>query len=269
MKLSFSTLGCPGWAWKVIVSSAKDIGMNGIEVRCIGNELYAPNCREFAPENAAATVGHLAQLGMSIPVLDSNASIAVPEKSADAMREARDYIDLAARIGTPYVRIMCVPVPQPVDADLQLCERQYAELCAYGEERGVTPLLETNGPLGDSAVLMELMQRIPSENKGVLWDIHHPYRYFGEAPQVTFENIHSLLRHVHIKDSVLDENGKVCYRMLGKGNIPVKETLLLLRDNGYEDFVSLEWVKKWNPELEEAGVVFPNFAHWTQRVLGS
>lgn len=269
MKLAFSTLGCPDWQWNVIVSSAKDIGMDGIEVRCIANELYAPKCREFAEANAAKTVGRLAQLGMSIPVLDSNASIAVAEKSEAAMKEARDYIDLASRIGTPYVRVMCVPVPQPVEADLDLCTKQYAELCCYGEDKGVMPLLETNGPLGDSALIRKFMDNIPSENKGVLWDIHHPYRYFNEAPEVTFANLGGYMKHLHIKDSVVDDDGKIIYRMLGKGTIPVKQTILMLRDSGYEGFVSLEWVKKWNPELESAGIVFPNFANWVRRVLAS
>ncbi|MBE6754640.1 MAG: sugar phosphate isomerase/epimerase, partial [Ruminococcaceae bacterium] len=186
MKLSFSTLGCPDWSWSIVLSAAKDIGMDGVEVRCVGSELYAPHCAEFSEENAPATMERLAKLGLTIPVLDSNASIALAEGSAMAMREAREYIDLAARIGTPYVRVMCIPVPQPADADLELCSRQYAELCAYGESRGVTPLLETNGPLGDSSVMKSLMDGIPSANKGVLWDIHHPYRYFGESPATPY-----------------------------------------------------------------------------------
>lgn len=266
MKLSFSTLGCPGWPWKVVFSSAKDIGMDGIEVRCIGNELYAPKCAEFCGEQLEKTVSRLREAGMSIPVLDSNAVLAMPEKADEAMAEAREYIDLAAKIGTPFVRVMCVGVPQPVECDLSLCVKLYSELCEYGESHGVQPLLETNGPLGDSEVIARLMELVPSPNKGILWDIHHPYRYFDEAPELTYSRIGALLRHVHIKDSVVSE-GKVSYKMLGKGDIPVREILLLLKKSGYDGFVSLEWVKKWNPELEEAGVVLPNFARFARRVL--
>ncbi len=268
MKLSFSTLGCPGWSWSVITSSAKDIGMDGVEVRCIGNELYAPKCVEFRGDNAIKTVEGLRKSGLCIPCLDSNAVLAVPSKAEDAVSEAIDYIDLAARIGTPYVRVMCVGVPEPCDCDLDLCTELYTKLCKYGEDKMVTPLLETNGPLGDSAVITDLMSKVDSDSKGILWDVHHPYRYFGETPEQTYNNIAPLLRHVHIKDSVM-EDGRVVYRMMGKGDIPVKQTMLMLLEKGYDGFVSLEWVKKWQPDLEEAGVVFPNFASYAKRVIGS
>ena len=268
MKFSFSTLGCPGWAWRDIRSCAKDINMNGIEVRCIGNELYAPDCVEFSDEKLDHTLRKLAENNLCIPVLDSNAVLAVPEKAEAAMAEAKAYIDLAQKIGTPYVRVMCIGVPAPADCDLDLCMKQYAELCEYGESRGVCPLLETNGPLSDSALMARLMKEVPSENKGVLWDIHHPYRYFDESPETTYANIGSLLKHVHIKDSVVVD-GKVSYRMLGKGDVPVKEIIYLLCDKDFDGFVSLEWVKKWNPELEEAGIVLPHFARYIERIMNA
>jgi len=266
MKFSFSTLGCPDWSWKEILSSAKDLHMQGVEVRCIANELYLPNCREFSEEKIERTMSRLKEAGLCVPVLDSNAVLAVPDKAKASMSEAKAYINLAARIGTPYVRVMCIDVPQPGECDLDLCLQLYSELCAYGEPLGVCPLLETNGPLGDSKVLAELMAQVPSENKGVVWDIHHPYRYFGESPSKTYANLSALLRHVHIKDSVL-EDGKITYRMLGKGDIPVKETIMLLKEIGYDGFISLEWVKKWIPELDEPGVVFAHYSRYIKRIM--
>lgn len=267
MKLCFSTLGCPGWSWDTIFTSAKDIGMDGIEVRCIGDVLYAPDCPEFSRKNIESTKARLAAAGMSIPVLDSNSALAIEAISAKAMREAKEYIELASRLGTPYVRVMSIGVPQPDTCDLELCAEQYSELCEYGEKFGVAPLLETNGPLSDTAVMRDLMNGIKSENKGVVWDIHHPHRYFAETAEQSYENLAPFLRHVHVKDSVC-EDGSIRYCLLGKGDVPVKQTLLLLRENGYDGFVSLEWVKKWNPEISEPGIVFPHFARYIKKVLG-
>ena len=268
MKLCFSTLGCPGWSWPDIVVAAKDIGMDGIEVRCIGNQLYAPQCAEFKPDAIPATLRVLDQLGLTIPCLDSNATIAIQMLTQDAMQESRDYIDLAERIGTKYVRVMCVGVPEPVECSFETCLANYSELCSYGESKGVTPLLETNGEFAKSETIMKLMDMVPSDNKGILWDVHHPFRFYGESPEYTYGIIKPLLRHVHIKDSVV-KDGKIVYRMMGKGDVPVKETMLLLMDNGYDSFVSLEWVKKWQPDLEDAGVVFPNFANFAHKVIAS
>mgnify|MGYP002798133703 CR=1 FL=1 len=51
MKLSLSTLGCPGWSWNEIFATAKDLGMNGIEVRGVANEMFAPAIPVFNQGN--------------------------------------------------------------------------------------------------------------------------------------------------------------------------------------------------------------------------
>lgn len=268
MKLCFSTLGCPGWSWQDIIVAAKDIGMDGVEVRCIGNQLYAPMCPEFRQENIPSTLSTLERMGLSIPCLDSNATIAISMVTLEAMHEAKDYIDLAARIGTKFVRVMCVGVPEPVDCSFDTCLENYTALCSYAKDKGVIPLLETNGEFADSKTIMKLMDKVPYDNKGILWDVHHPFRFYGETPAYTYSVIKPLLRHIHIKDSVVIDK-KIVYRMMGKGDVPVKEAMLLLLENGYDGFVSLEWVKKWQPDLEDAGVVFPNFANYAHKVIAS
>ena len=81
-----------------------------------------------------------------------------------------------------------------------------------------------------------------------MWDIHHPYRYFGEDPKTTVENLGSYIRHVHAKDSVV-ENGRIVYKMMGEGDLPVYDMLDALTAIDFDGFVSLEWVKRWMPCL--------------------
>ena len=45
MKIAFSTLGCPGWSWDEIFATAKDMGLYGIEIRGVGNEMFAPKIK--------------------------------------------------------------------------------------------------------------------------------------------------------------------------------------------------------------------------------
>ena len=40
MKISFSTLGCPGFEWSDIYSMAKDFGFDGIEIRGMGKDIF-------------------------------------------------------------------------------------------------------------------------------------------------------------------------------------------------------------------------------------
>lgn len=266
MKLSFSTLGCPGWSWDEIFAVAKDLGMDGIEIRGIEDEMFAPATRPLCPENLEATKERLAEAGLEVPMLTSACCLGAGDTAA-FVAEAKAYVDLAARLGSQYVRVMCTATPQPVETDLPQAKRLYGELAEYAGGTGVRVLIETNAVLADSAVLKEFLEGVPEEGSGVLWDIHHPFRYFGESPAKTYANVGGHVRYIHVKDSVMGPNGAE-YRMMGYGDVPVYDALSLLQKEGYDGFVSLEWVKRWCPDLEEPGIVFAHYASYMRFLLG-
>ena len=100
----------------------------------------------------------------------------------------------------------------------------------------------------------------------MLWDIHHPYRYFNESPQKTASNLKGLIKYVHIKDSA-NHSGVTVYRMMGYGDVPVLDALKLLDVSGYDGFVSLEWLKRWNPDIQEPGIVFSHYTNYMHYLL--
>ena len=251
MKLAFSTLGCPDWKFSEIYATAKDLGLAGVEIRGIANEMSAPHIKAFSPEQLPKTLEKLGEKNLEIPMLTSGAVLGDPEKVAAYVAEAKEYLDLAEKLGTPYVRVLISPDTFPKESDdLECCKRAYGELCDYATGRQVTPLIETNAALADTGVLREFLQDVGRENMGVLWDIHHPFRYFGEAPRTTYDNI-----------------GKVEYRMMGYGDVPVFDSMKVLHDGGYQGYVSLEWVKRWCPDLQEPGIVFSHFASYMNYLL--
>lgn len=140
-------------------------------------------------------------------------------------------------------------------------KRLYTELCAYAKGTGVAVLLETSGELADSSKMREFMRDVDLETGGVLWDLHHPYRFFGESPAKTWENIGEWVRYLHVKDSAM-QDGKLVYRMMGYGDVPVFDALKILSDHGYQGYVSLEWLKRWCPDLQEPGIVFAHYASY-------
>ena len=113
-------------------------------------------------------------------------------------------------------------------------------------------LVETNGVYADTARLRDLLVRAESDSVGALWDMHHPYRFAGESPELTVQNLGVYIKYTHIKDSVM-ENGKVSYRLMGEGDLPVDAMMRALRSINYEGYVSLEWVKKYMPDLVQRG----------------
>lgn len=255
MKICFSTLGCPEWSYSEIISFASDLGFNGVEIRGVQGELYAPSIPEFTPSKVEATKKKLASLSLSIPCLTSACDLNDPEVVASA----KAYIDTASLIGTPYIRILGDPTPNPLgDISMKVVLPNLSAIADYAKDKGVMPLIETNGFFAKTRILLALLQEAGKDNVGVLYDIHHPYRFFGESPAYTLKNLGPYIKHVHIKDSVMDGK-KVSYRMLGEGTIPVKETIHALEDNGFEGFYSLEWVKRWDLTLEDPDIAFVQF----------
>lgn len=260
MKYAFSTLGCPDWTFTEIVTTAMDLGYSGVEIRGIEKEVFAPFAKPFLGAAIDKTIQSLKQKSMEISMLTSG--VVLSGNKTAAISEGCAYIDLADKLGVKFVRVMVTPNPFPEECSLETAKQTYRELCAYASYngKGVTPLVETNGVLADSNIMKEFMSGAP-KNSGVLWDVHHPYRFYGETPEQTCANIGKLVKYVHVKDSVMDGE-KVKYKIMGQGDVPVLSALSELSKIGYNGYVSLEWVKRWCPELEEAGIVFSRFSNF-------
>lgn len=267
MKLAFSTLGCPGWSWEEIYATCKDLGINGIEVRGIESEIYAPKTKPFKDENIDKTLSILKKLNIEIPMLASAAYLFDKENQEEALNEAKAYIDLAQRIGTPFIRVLGDKdgIPGP-ERDLDFVKSQYQKVCDYASDKNVTPLIETNGVLANSRVMADFIKAVDRPNAGILWDIHHPFRYFNESPETTLNYLDGNIKYLHIKDSTM-KDGVVVYRMLGYGDVPVLDCLKQLNRNGFDGYVSLEWVKRWCPDLQEPGVVFSHYVSYMSYLL--
>ncbi len=269
MKISFSTLGCPDFGWSDIYSMAKDFGFHGVELRGLGDEIFSVYAKPFREDNLPATVEHLKKMRLEIPCLSSGCCLKDTDKAEETRKELIDYINLASKLNTPYIRILAdrnADVEGEVDDQVILDALR--ALLPYAEEKNVTLLVETNGVYADTARLRDLLARLESDYVGALWDMHHPYRYAGETPEQTVQNLGAYIKHTHIKDSVMI-NGKVSYRMVGEGDLPIDAIMRALRSINYEGYVSLEWLKRYAPDLEDAGIVFPHFANFMSQYLNA
>jgi len=240
MKLSFSTLGCPDFDWSDIYSVAKDFGFDGIEMRGLGDKIFSVHAKPFSKEGLPGTLKLLKKLKLEIPCLSSGCCLADKEKAEENQKELKEYIDLAAKLGSSYIRILGDYTAEPrAEVDDEFVLEQLKRLIPYAEERGVTLLLETNGVYTDTARLARLLARAQSDYIGALWDVHHPFRFAGEAPEKTVQNLGAFIKFTHFKDSVM-QDGKVCYRMMGEGDLPIDEIMLALSSINYEGYLSLE-----------------------------
>lgn len=268
MKLAFSTLGCPEWSWAEIIATAKDMKYDAIEIRGVGNELFAPNIKAFSDANIESTKNKLKDMKLAISCLTSACYIFDEENFQKYIDEGKAYIDSASKLEVPFVRVLGDKNPAPGESINDKAVLNALNILGnYAENKSVTILIETNGVYSNTARLAALMEKVESKNVAVLWDIHHPYRYFGESPKNTFENIGKYLKYVHVKDSVADDSGNIHYKMMGRGDLPLKESIRVLNANGYDGFVSLEWVKRWYSDLEAPGVVFMQYINYMKKLI--
>ena len=261
LPLAFSTLGCPAWEWKKILEFAQGNGFAAIELRGLMGNLDLPTCPEFAPGHVTGTKRQVADHGLKISDLGCSSQMHVAElaERAKQLKDAQLFIDLAATLEAPYVRVFGNEIHGPREEVLARVVDGLHQLGEYGGPRGVTVILESHGEFVDSPTLKEVLRRADSKNVALLWDVHHTFVDGHEQPEHTVAELGPWIRHTHLKDSVPDGKGRK-YVLTGTGDVPVERQVMALRNIGYKGYYCFEWEKMWHPDLQDPEVAFPDYA---------
>lgn len=244
---------------------AKDLGFDGIEIRGLGNDIYAVKAKPFTPAQLPKTIAKLADLHIEIPCLSSGCCMKYADRLEDNIKEIQEYVDLAEKLGTPYVRVLADKNPAPEgEVDDEVVIAGLKKIAAVAEKTAVEIIVETNGVYADTKRLRKVLDAVNSRSVAALWDINHPYRFMNEAPEETVINLGQYIKYIHVKDSVVNEDGSLGYKMMGEGTMPLDDIFRVLTERGYDGYISLEWVKRWARQLSDAGIVFPQFANYMQ-----
>ncbi|MCH4154590.1 MAG: AMP-binding protein [Saccharofermentans sp.] len=265
MLTCFSTLACPDFSWQDIYSMAKDFNFNGIEIRGLGSDIFSVKAPPFTDAQLPNTLAKLRELKLEIPCLSSGEPVNDINTRDKAIAEITAYAELASKLGTGFIRVLGDRDPAPTgDVDDSVVIDTMKLLVPVAEKYNVTLLIETNGVYSDTARLKKVLDAIDSRKVAALWDMHHPYRFMGESPATTVNNLGTYIKHVHVKDSVI-ENGKVVYKMMGTGDMPLSDMFDALLSIDYLGYVSLEWVYRWSKDMLDAGIVVPHFAGYMEQ----
>ncbi|HLI09513.1 MAG TPA: sugar phosphate isomerase/epimerase family protein [Ktedonobacteraceae bacterium] len=258
--LAFSTLACPDWSWEHIVQKAVEYGYQGIELRGVEGEMDLTKSAPFTGSRLATTKRELQERGLAIPCLDTSCRFDQAAALDGNIDEGKRHIDLAAVLEASYIRVFGDRVSDNRSRETILAQviAGLNALAQHAEGTAVQVLLESHGDFADLQNMLPVMQAIQHPHVGVLWDVHHPYRFFSEPLAETYNSLKSYIRHVHLKDSITANDG-VRYCLMGQGIIPLAEVLRLLRSGSYAGWLSFEWEKRWHPEIETPEVALPDF----------
>ncbi len=259
--IAFSTLGCPAWDLDRVLAAAREYGYDAVELRGYGESMDLPVAEPFLPERRAETRRRFEEAGVAVCCVSSSG--VVTKGNTDHVRA---HAELARALGCPTVRVF----GGALNADLPLADafaRAVDSLREFGDAaqaEGVEIVLETHDSFSVGKRVAELIAAAAHPAVRSLWDLHHPYRE-GEPIGATAAYLLPTLSHIHIKDSL--PGGGYC--LLGEGDIPIFPMLDLILAGGYQGAISLEWEKRWHPEIAEPDVAFPQYAHALRAYLNA
>lgn len=268
MKLTLSTIGCPGWTLDEVCGYAQDYDFDGIDFRGLLDEVDITQTRQFTDDIEEARA-RLDKTDLPVSALSSSISICNPDDTEENLTAAERYVDLAMELDVPYVRVFG-------NGDTDTYSR--SELVDIGSETmesilslpsadDVTWLIETHDNWTSSDDCRLLSEQLPDE-VGVLWDIGHTSRVGREDPAETWMTLGDEVEYIHLKDAVynpshpkaMDDGWR--YVLPGDGQLPLAEGLDLLDERGYDGWMMYEHEKRWHPELADPEVAYPAFIEW-------
>jgi len=269
MKLAFSTLGCPAWNWQTTIAKAKEYGYDGIEWRVLDGEIIGPS---LSLGKAAEIAKAVSAAGLETCALDSGVSLAAgPGEERDKrINEGKAMIKMARSFAAPMLRVFPGTYPESVSDDqaLQWMADSLRLLIPDAKAAGVRLALEVHDSLGwdrrakrgnsASALTARLAATVASPQVGVLWDLGNPYLE-GETPAEAWGNVKDQCIFVHAKDMRPNAAGQWEYVLPGQGAMPLLDIAAWLKEAGYDGWISIEWEKKWHPEIPDPEVAFPAY----------
>ena len=245
MKFCFSTLGCTERSLDDVLSLAKKYSIDALELRGLGDVMDNRKITALSPEKREETLSKFAVYGVKPLVLGTSCKFHDAEKLAESLEEGYRSIDIAQSFGFFGIRVFGNNVKGDEEECLNRIARGISILCEYAADKGIDVLLETHGDVNTAERLGKVAKICRKyENFGFIWDVCHTRLTYGENWRDFCDDFRDLIRHVHIKD--ITPEGLV---LPGKGTLPLREMAEYLAENGYDGAFSLEWERKWHPEL--------------------
>jgi len=265
-RIAFSTLAFPDATLAAAVRMGRSWGYHGIELRLIDGELIDPSMTAAERARVKRTLA-----GFPVAAVDSSIRLTGDDPGPGLRR----FLELASDWEAPLVRVFggeLAADPLARQEQFRAAARVLVSCVPLARRLGVAIGVETHDDFSASSVVAELLALADAEGAdpewvGAVWDSHHPYRA-GEQPVDVYANLGRRILLAQVKDARRLRGDDWRLVLLGEGEVPVRPMLGLLTAGGYRNWVSVEWEKRWHPEIDEPEIALPQYrrvlAEWME-----
>ena len=249
VRYAFATLGLPGAPLDTVLRLAAEAGYTGIELRCADDEPVRP---DMSPTDRQAVVRAFQQAGIEPMGLASYVRIGQSGDDAMVVNDLVRHIVLATDLGIPAVRVF------PGGGGSAACRRLRA-VADVAAVNGVRILVETHDSHRNADAVAGLLDLVDSPAIGAIWDVLHTH-LGGDAPRDAARLLSPHLGYVQVKD-IADAHALTPVR-LGTGVLPLRESIDVLLDTGYDGWLVWEYEASWFPDAEPLPTVLAAGLDW-------
>lgn len=253
MKKSFSTLGCADYTLEEVLVLCRNYRYSGLEIRGLSGVMDNRKIPEFLPENIEKTADMIKKSGIVPVVLGTSCKFHDRVLHKDNLEEGVASAAIASKIGCKYIRVFGNNAKPDLDTAAKAVADGIGVLCEKTEKVGVGVLLEVHGDFNTIENLIPVTEQLKDINNfGLIWDVYHTEKTGVCDWESFWEEFRPLIKHVHLKDgrnfvNKTESANTLC--LPGEGEMPLVPIMQLLMADGFDGFVSLEWERKWHPEL--------------------
>ncbi len=242
MKIGFSTSACPSWPLADILRRAREFGYEGVELSAVEGRVLSPSEPALSADPPSLRQ-QFADAGIELVCLGTPVRLHGPGVRAEtAKAEVRAYVDLASRLGCPFVRVFggTTPPGREVNASLARVVEALRDVAPAAADVNVTLVVENDGDLCGSREMWYVLDAVDHPAVACCWN---PCRAMAvrERPTLSVPRLGTRIGLVHVCDARADEQGRPTGVVpLGEGQAELPRLIALLRGIAYDGYVVVD-----------------------------
>ena len=267
-KVCAHTMSTPQLEIEEAVPFIAQLGFEGIEIVCSDDYKCAlplkPSQEQLNDLKALAEDHNLA-IADIVPYAKEFNSL-INERRRRAIDEIKRVIDIADFLYCPSVRILAgEDATEQFPTSLELLIESLIEIAEYLSNTEITANIENHVTTEaiSAEKTVEIVRLVRSNHIGIIYDPANLIVLGDQDCKKTYQIQAPFINHIHLKDLILIDDvptpqvigGRTIEfppyhpQQFGKGQIPLEKILGFIVKDAYKGFVSVEYEKRWHPQL--------------------